>query len=896
MAMSSWLRWPTSLTLALAFGLLALLGQWMSHRVSDGLLVDALRQREIDKVTTVGQIVRDLIDQHGAQARLVARMLAEHSDLAVAMQAREPQRSHGVAAVLDRAYETTRLALLEVTDAHAVVVHRAHDRGRSGDRSVAWGVDEALRGQGMLASARARAAVEVRATEPLRGGTRVLGSVTAGTTIDHDFLARLNRTVDATLAVLARDGATVIAPAEQAGQVEREAVQEAFAAKVPVYRVDAVTRRTSVYLPVMLVDDGYVLFAQIDSRETWQVLDEARRSSAVYGALTLVLVAALGLAALWVALRPLRRLREHAQAIAVELTGAPIAGVGRDEVRSVVEALRTLTDRLVQRNRELGDAIVAAQAASSAKSQFLSTMSHEIRTPLNGVLGMTDLLRRTGLDADQRRYVEAIVTAGRSLHELLSDLLDLSRIEAGQLPLERVAVDLRALLAEVAAVHREVALARGLELRCEVDTLPAEPVHADPTRLRQVVGNLLGNAVKFTHRGRIVLRAEVSDPPAGDARRWIRVTVEDTGIGIDEQAQQRLFERFVQADSTMSRRFGGSGLGLAISRHLVERMGGTIHVFSVPGRGSRFWFVVPLEPAAESAAAESPAAPPAQSPAVTAGLPSAPGTRAARVLLVEDNAINRTVIEEMLRGTPTEVSWAEHGAAALERLQQEAFDLVLMDCQMPVMDGLEATRRLRAWERDRPDRPALPVVALTANALPSDREACLAAGMNEYLAKPIVRTELLATLARLLGREPSAAATDDRPRAPAAAPDGPCALDPAVLGALPMVADGSRPQFALELLEMFSAHLPAVLGSVAEAHRRADLAAMRRTLHSLKSSAGQVGALAIAEVAREMEERLRAGEASGTDWPDRLRDEARRFGAALDEHRRACARAAGSTG
>jgi signal transduction histidine kinase/ActR/RegA family two-component response regulator len=381
-----------------------------------------------------------------------------------------------------------------------------------------------------------------------------------------------------------------------------------------------------------------------------------------------------------------------------------------------------------------------AVEASQAKSRFLANMSHEIRTPLNGILGMSELLKATRLDDTQTRYLQAISTAAQALHELLGDILDLSKVEEGQVSLERVDFDPAQLLAGVAAIYRDLGSTRGVELQTAIALQDLPPVSGDPTRLRQIVTNLLGNALKFTGAGTVTLAAEPASRPGGDGRPWIRVSVQDTGIGMTPEQMGRIFQRFSQADSSTTRRFGGSGLGLAICKHLVALMGGSIHADSAPGRGSTFWFEVPLDPA-RAPAPDAAAAPPVPQD-------EAPRPRPARVLVVEDNTVNCLVVQAMLEHLEMTVLLAHDGAQAVAALAAHEVDLVLMDCQMPVMDGYEATRRIRSSGHP---RARVPIVALTAHALAEDRQRCDAAGMNDYLAKPVTGDALAAMLQRHLG-------------------------------------------------------------------------------------------------------------------------------------------------
>ena len=383
-----------------------------------------------------------------------------------------------------------------------------------------------------------------------------------------------------------------------------------------------------------------------------------------------------------------------------------------------------------------------AVEASQAKSRFLANMSHEIRTPMNGILGMSELLQATRLDATQARYAQALSTAAHALHDLLGDILDLSKIEEGKVGLERVDFDPAQLLAGVATIYRELGLARGVSVQTAIAFQALPRVSGDPTRLRQVVTNLLGNALKFTSAGTVILRAEPATPPDGDGRPWIRVSVQDSGIGMTPEQMAQLFQRFSQADSSTTRRFGGSGLGLVICKHLVELMGGSIHADSAPGRGSTFWFDVPLEAALDPV-------PNAVAAAASAGADASPqGPRPARVLVVEDNAVNCMVVQALLERLGMSVTLAHDGAQAVAAIQAHDIDLVLMDCQMPVMDGYEATRRIRSSGHR---RAQVPIIALTAHALAEDRQRCEAAGMNDYLSKPVTGEALARVLLRHLG-------------------------------------------------------------------------------------------------------------------------------------------------
>ena len=419
-----------------------------------------------------------------------------------------------------------------------------------------------------------------------------------------------------------------------------------------------------------------------------------------------------------VALAPLRHaLLFHAVLFAVCLMGAMI-----------LERQKRL-QAMMARGRDAACAAEArARAASKAKSDFLATISHEIRTPLNSILGFADLVAEDpGLSPESTRRVDLIGRAGRSLVEIINDLLDFSKLEAGRMELDPQPVSPVVALRDAVAIAAPAAEAKGLALHVVIEGEDEDMLFSlDETRLRQVLLNLVSNAIKFTSDGAVTARLDLTSPGS------LRFEVVDTGIGIAPEVQARLFQRFTQADSSISRGFGGTGLGLAISKALVTRMGGEIGVESAPGRGSCFWVELPAEPAKPSAV-------------LNIFPPKASNARGARVLLVDDHPVNRELGHALLTMGGHDVTTAEDGATAVTLVRDEDFDLVLMDVHMPDMDGLAATRAIRAMSGP---KAAVPIVALSADAMPEQVARCLAAGMDGHVAKPIVRDTLLAAVAR----------------------------------------------------------------------------------------------------------------------------------------------------
>jgi signal transduction histidine kinase/CheY-like chemotaxis protein/HPt (histidine-containing phosphotransfer) domain-containing protein/sugar lactone lactonase YvrE len=527
------------------------------------------------------------------------------------------------------------------------------------------------------------------------------------------------------------------------------------------------------------------------------------------------------------------------------------------ESRERARRLAETVDDLERSEKEARTAKEEADRANRHKSEFLANMSHEIRTPMNAVIGLSSILASSRLTSEQREYVGTIRSSGESLLALLNDILDFSKIEAGKLAIEASPFALQPCVEEAVDLLATQAARKGLEIGCRIGPAVPAVIESDATRLRQILVNLLGNAVKFTASGEVLVLVEACSPPPLErgAMVELRFAVRDTGIGISAERMDRLFRPFSQADSSTSRLYGGTGLGLAICHRLAQGLGGRIWVESTPEEGSTFWFTIRCRIVDTALPPDLGKAPPAGGPGETesAGRIAGSGLPPLRILVAEDNVVNQKVALLLLQRLGYAADVAADGNEALAALRRQCYDVILMDVQMPGMDGLETTRRIRD-EWPAAERPR--IIAVTANALREDRETCLSAGMDDYLSKPVLLEDLRAALCRGVGAEMTAP-----PPAASAGGDGE-ALDPKYIDQLRQLQSITGKELVSPVIDHFLAEAPRRLEELRLALAARDDRHLVFVAHAFKGSGAQLGARRLAQICQDLETR-----GLGMEWP-----------------------------
>jgi signal transduction histidine kinase/CheY-like chemotaxis protein len=742
--------------------LVALIAVAAAYLVNVRAMHDVLMAKEFEKARSIGDIVELYLKEEVEKLETLAQGLKRDVELTALLKrydATGEGRDDIVRLMADLFPDLPDVTVFELADRRARIVYRAQQPPLFGDTPGTWGIAEALAGKRVSVVAHGPDGLSLRVSAPIMAGSRIIGVITVGFSIDNRFATEVARHTRTGISFASERAvlASSLPPAER-GRISLGLVKRAFAEDRPQFVGDEDSRTTTAYTVRNLIDETFGIVVQMDSQASYEQL-RANESLLVRLSIGISLFAlVLGALLTFAVIRPLRRLQLRAEETVRTIFGEAAPRRGGNEIDSLAVSLNTMTDKLLAHVKDLAHAKEVAVAASEAKSMFLANMSHEIRTPMNGVLGMTDLLLNTELDPRQRRYAETVRSSGDLLLNIINDILDFSKIEARKVTLENIPFRLRETVEEAVQAFARAADAKGLELACEIDTQAPDTVRGDPMRLRQIINNLIGNAIKFTERGEVIVKVQARALVA--ERMTLEISVRDTGIGIEPAVRERIFDAFSQADGSTTRRYGGTGLGLAIVRQLTHMMGGEVQVESEPGKGSTFRCTVQLALAHGEAAPDS--------------IPARASLHGARVLVVDDHAASREILEHQLSAQGMVVATAASGAAALATLAsaKQPFDILLLDVHMPEMDGIELARLVRAEPRWGAVRIAM-LSSVRDDAPASLREEL---GIACWLTKPVRQSALLGCVHDALGISAGAAAQgaplDDRAERAAAGTAG----------------------------------------------------------------------------------------------------------------------------